>query len=65
MREITIHSIAEEHTVYKSLAKIAEGDARRLRDQHHLLEEKMATLLWGEEGYGKQDKGASVFLLYS
>ncbi|ORY81231.1 hypothetical protein BCR35DRAFT_331639 [Leucosporidium creatinivorum] len=56
MREITVHSIAEQHSVYKALAKIAEVDARRLRDQHHHLEEKIATLLWSETNDTKQEQ---------
>lgn len=60
MREITVHSITEEHTVHKAFAEIAKVDARRLRDQHHHLEEKMANLL--HKGEHEQEQGETLIL---
>lgn len=57
MREIAVHSVAEEHTVHQALTKIAEVDACRLRDQHHHMEEKMASLMWSEEDSFQKERG--------
>ncbi|KAK4050467.1 hypothetical protein OIV83_003537 [Microbotryomycetes sp. JL201] len=44
IREIAIHSEAEEATVYKSLEKESEADANHFRDEHQQLEETLYSL---------------------
>ncbi|KAM0793676.1 hypothetical protein ACM66B_001105 [Microbotryomycetes sp. NB124-2] len=44
VREIAMHSEAEEATVYRSLAKESEKDADHFRDEHQALEEVLYSL---------------------